>query len=72
MQYHVVYLVAGERRTARVEAADAAGALARLPDRGAARFELLAVLRTDFPAPSYRCTVAHDGSAPSRRDRHLG
>jgi hypothetical protein len=56
MRYQIVYLLAGERRMVGLEAADAASALAALPDRPRPRFELLAVLRTDCPtnAPGSR------------------
>lgn len=70
MRYHVVYLIAGERRAVHIEAADAASALADLPDRCQARFELLAVRRADVPAPGHQATVAHDASTRPRRDRH--
>ena len=54
MRYQIVYLLAGERRTVGLEAADAASALAALPDRPRARFELLAVLRADGPPNAQR------------------
>ncbi|HEU5434357.1 MAG TPA: hypothetical protein VFU81_21975 [Thermomicrobiales bacterium] len=69
MRYHVVYLIAGERRAVHIEAADAASALAGLPDRSQARFELLAVLRADFPSPGQRPTTAPGAWARPRRDR---
>lgn len=61
MRYHVVYLLAGERRTIGVEAADAASAVAALTDRTQARFELLAVLRSELPRASHRSRIASDG-----------
>lgn len=69
MRYQIVYLLAGERRMVGLEAADAASALAALPDRPRPRFELLAVLRADHPSngqrprPDQLMAPARDGEA---------
>ena len=69
MRYQIVYLLAGERRMVGLEAADAASALAALPDRPHRRFELLAVLRADRATTSQRpgsdrtMAPARDGEA---------
>ena len=68
MRSHVIYLLAGERRIFGIDAADAASALAGLPDRTRARFELLAVLRADVAVGAGRPPPAHD----RRARRHNG
>lgn len=64
MRYHIVYLVAGERRCVQLDAADAAGALAGLPDRSQTRFELLAIMRSDRASSGQRSAAVPD--APTR------